>query len=447
MSDEKNLKKADVNPARRRLLASMVGAPLASSVIAHSSAAQAALKTSARIVILGSGLGGLAVANRLARELDGAKITIVDRKEIHNYQPGYTLVGTGIWPVSKVADRNSEFQPAGIQWVQEMATEVDPVTQQVVTDAATRIPYDFLVVATGLHLDFDKVEGFDTKMIGSHGLGCIYPSPQAAEASWNAMDNFRQKGGTALMTLPATPLKCAGAPLKMTFMLDDRLRQAGTRDKSKVTFHSAIGNIFSVPKVAENVIARWQKKDIPVVYHSKLVAIDIGAQRATFANQEGARTELEYDFIHAVPPMRAPDVIMNSPLSIKEGPMAAGGWLEVDNFTLQHKRYPNVFGIGDINGTPRGKTAATVKKSAPIVVTNLIDTIAGKALSAPAFDGYTSCPLLIREGSALLVEFNYEGELVPSLPGIEPLQDSYMAWLMKYRLLKPAYIAVAKGRV
>jgi len=148
-----------------------------------------------------------------------------------------------------------------------------------------------------------------------------------------------------------------------------------------------------------------------------------------------------------VPPMRAPDVIKNSPLSIKEGPMAAGGWLEVDKHTLQHKRYPNVFGIGDINGTPRGKTAATVKKSAPIVVANLLDAIAGKPLSAPAFDGYTSCPLLIKEGSALLVEFDYEGRLVPSLPGIEPLQDSYMAWLMKYRLLKPAYIAVAKGRV
>jgi sulfide:quinone oxidoreductase len=436
-----------LNPFRRKVLASLLGAPVVGALAVNSASATAALKTSARIVILGSGLGGLAVANRLARELDGAKITIVDRKEIHNYQPGYTLVATGVWPVSKVADRNSDLQSAGVTWVQEMATSVDPEARIVSTDAGTQVPYDFLVVATGLHLDFDQIEGMDTKMIGTHGLGCVYPSPQAAEATWNAMDAFRQKGGEALMTLPATPLKCAGAPLKMTFMLDDRLRQSGTREKSKITFHSAIGNIFSVPKVAENVLARWEKNDIPVVYHSKLVAIDIGARRATFANQDGSKSELGYDFIHAVPPMRAPDVIKNSPLAIQEGPMAAGGWLEVDKHTLQHKRYPNVFGIGDINGTPRGKTAATVKKSAPLVVSNLIDTIAGKPLSAPAFDGYTSCPLLIREGSALLVEFNYEGQLVPSLPGIEPLQDSYMAWVMKYRLLKPAYIAVAKGRV
>ena len=157
MSDQPVKKLTLEMPMRRRVLAGMVGAPMAVALAGGSAPVQAALKTSARIVILGSGLGGLAVANRLVRELDGAQITIVDRKEIHNYQPGYTLVGTGIWPVSKVADRNSEFQPAGVNWVQEMATEVDADAQVVVTDAATRIPYDFLVVATGLQIDLQQV--------------------------------------------------------------------------------------------------------------------------------------------------------------------------------------------------------------------------------------------------------------------------------------------------
>lgn len=126
--------------------------------------------------------------------------------------------------------------------------------------------------------------------------------------------------------------------------------------------------------------------------------------------------------------------------------MAGGGWLEVDKETLQHKRYPNVFGVGDINGTPRGKTAATVKKSAPIVAANLAEVIAGRA-PLQKFDGYTSCPLIVREGSALLIEFDYEGRLTPSLPMIEPMQESWFAWLMKTQLLKPAYMAVLKGNV
>ena len=144
--------------------------------------------------------------------------------------------------------------------------------------------------------------------------------------------------------------------------------------------------------------------------------------------------------------MRAPDAVKKSALAVQEGPMAAGGWLEVDKETLQHKRFPNVFGVGDINGTPRGKTAATVKKSAPIVTANLVEVIAGRA-PQQKFDGYTSCPLIVREGSALLIEFDYDGKLTPSLPMIEPLQESWFAWLMKVKLLKPAYFAVLKGHV
>jgi sulfide:quinone oxidoreductase len=436
--------------SRRQFLkrASVLSLTSGGSLTLASGSSVAAVKTKAKIVIVGSGLGGLAVANRLARELDGAQITIVDRKEIHNYQPGYTLVATGVWPEGKVVDRNSDFQPDGVKWIQEMAAEFDPVSKVVVTDAGQRIAYDFLLVATGLHLDFDKIEGMDTKYIGTHGLASVYPSAQAAQATWKAMDDFRQKGGDAVMTLPATPLKCAGAPLKMTFMLDSRLREQNTRSNSKIVFHSAATTVFGVPVINENVLQRWAKLGIQTQYQSQLSSIDIGGQKATFVDPgTGDKTEVPYDFIHVVPPMRAPDAIKSSPLSYQSGPMAAGGWLEVDRFSLQHTRFPNVFGIGDINGTPRGKTAATVKKSAPIVAQNMIDAIQGKALSADPFDGYTSCPLLLREGSAMLLEFDYAGKLTPSIPFIEPLQDSYFAWLMKYRFLKPAYIAVAKGRV
>jgi sulfide:quinone oxidoreductase len=204
--------------------------------------------------------------------------------------------------------------------------------------------------------------------------------------------------------------------------------------------------VFGVPPVNAAVLERWKGLGIGVEYSSKLAAIDIGAKRATFATPEGEKTELGYDFIHVVPPMRAPDAVKGSPLSWKEGNFAAGGWLEVDKSTLRHRRYPNVFGIGDINGTPRGKTAATVKKSAPVVAGNLVDVVAQRDPSH-AFDGYTSCPLLVREGSAMLIEFDYDGKLTPSLPMVDPLQDSWFAWLMKYALLKPAYVAVLKGHV
>lgn len=429
-------------PTRRALLGAAALAPLATAA----PPARAMFKTSAHIVIAGSGLGGIAVANRLSKMLDGAKITIVDRKKEHNYQPGYTLVATGVWPVDKVRDRNADYQPAGVEWVKDMVAGFDPATNTVVTAGGQRILYDFLVVATGVQLDYAQIEGMDVSAIGSNGLASVYPSPQAAQATWVAMQAFTAKGGNAVMTLPATPLKCAGAPLKMSFMLRDRLLKAGTLGASKISFQSALGNVFGVKVVNDNVLERWKSLGIDVEFSRKLTAIDIGARRATFVSPEGEKQEMPYDFIHVVPPMRAPDAVKNSDLAWKQGPFAAGGWLEVDKSTLQHRRYPNVFGIGDINGTPRGKTAATVKKSAPLVAHNLVEVIAGRKADQ-AFDGYTSCPLITREGSAMLIEFDYEGRLTPSLPMIEPLNDSFFAWLMKVRMLKPAYMAVLKGRV
>jgi sulfide:quinone oxidoreductase len=430
---------------RRRLLRALAGAPLVAGV-AGPTPARASVATRAHVVIAGSGLGGIAVASRLARMLDGAKITIVDRKEEHNYQPGYTLVATGIWPVDKVRDRNADFHPAGVEWVKDMVAVFDPAANTVVTAGGRRIAYDYLVVATGLELDYAQVEGMDVAAIGRDGLASVYAGPQAAEATWRAMQAFVAKGGEAVMTLPATPLKCAGAPLKMTFLLRDRLRQAGTLDRSKVRFESALGNVFGVKAVNDDVLARWKAMGIGVDFSQKLVAVDVGRRRATFASPEGEKVEVGYDFLHVVPPMRAPDAVRKSDLAWKEGPFAAGGWLEVDKATLRHRRYPNVFGVGDVNGTPRGKTAATVKKSAPIVAHNLVQVIAGREPDA-SFDGYTSCPLIVREGSAMLIEFDYEGRLTPTLPLIDPMQESYLAWLMKYRMLKPAYLGVLKGRV
>lgn len=437
-----------LHPGRRRCmlqLASLMSTlPLAATT---ASAQSGGVRSSGHVVIVGSGLGGLAVANRLSRMNQGTRITIVDAKREHHYQPGYTLVATGVWAADKVRDRNADLIPAGVEWVQDMVAAFEPDANALVTSRGQRIQYDALVVATGTHLDYGQIEGMDVAAIGkAPGLASVYPSPEAAEASWRTMQTFVSKGGQAVMTLPATPLKCAGAPLKMSFMLRDRLNRAGTLQNSQISFMSSLGTVFGVPKLNEQILQRWQTLGIEPEFNQRLVAVDITGQRARFRSPEGEETEKVYDFLHVVPPMRAPDVIKNSPLAWQEGPFAAGGWLEVDKTTLQHRRYPNVFGIGDINGTPRGKTAATVKKSAPLVANNVMQLLAGKPLDN-SFDGYTSCPLILREGSALLVEFDYEGRLTPTLPMIEPLQDSYFAWLMKVQLLKPAYMAVAKGRV
>lgn len=405
---------------------------------------QAADETStATIVVVGAGLAGLAAVNRLKKQLPNAKIILIDRNITHRYQPGYTLLATGVWKsADKVLDDNTSLVPKGVNWIQSNVKVFEPDQNRVITDDGESIGYDFLIVATGLRLGYDQIEGLSMDDLGKNGVGSVYASPEIALATWNQIDEFRKKGGRAVMTLAHTDMKCAGAPLKMTFMLHDRLLEAGTLTKSKIDFFSPSDKIFSVPRVNENVLNRWKAFDHPVNvnFHRKLTRIDVAKKVATFVDAQGGQYTEQYDFIHVVPPMMGVDSVLNSPLA------NSAGWLEVDKYSLQHIRYPNVFGLGDINGTAKGKTAATVKLSAPVVVQNLIDVMKGQAPSQK-FNGYTSCPLLVEEGKAMLVEFDYENNLTPTVPFVDPLKESYFAWFLEEMMLKPAYMAVAKGRV
>lgn len=383
------------------------------------------------------------MAARLRAKLEGARITLLGRADVHVYQPGLTLVAAGLWRTDQVMEPQSRWMPNGVDWVAENAAEFDPDAKAVVTDTGRRIAYDFLVVATGLELAFDAVEGFEPGLIGKAGIGCVYAGPDAALATFRMMEELGEQGGDAVMTLPHTPLKCAGAPLKLTFIVDDLMRRRNARSRARIRFHSPLTTVFGVPAVNARVLELWQSRDIGVEFGRKLVAVDPARRIARFASRDGT-VEESYRFLHVVPPMRAPAVVRNSKLALRSGPLAEGGWLDVDKETLRHKQYGNVFGCGDVNGTPRGKTAATVKKSGLVAAENLVAVIAGGEPKAK-FDGYTSCPMVTSYGRAMLIEFDYEGRLTPTIPGVEPLTESWFAWFLEERMLKPAYFAMLKG--
>ncbi len=403
------------------------------------------IKTSVRIVIAGAGAAGLTTANYLAERLEGANITIIDARKEHYYQPGFTLVAAGLksdkYPVSTTA----EYIPAGVKLIEERVTEFDPDANIVVTDSGQRIEYDYLVVATGMVLNYDAIEGMDTSRIGTNGLGSIYHSPEKAHATWQAMDAFTNKGGVGVFLRPNTEMKCAGAPLKYTMITEDYLTRRGTRSKSKVIYNANNNVLFSVPIVHEKLRMIFQQRDIEINYGRVLKTIDLDRRLATFDSADGP-IELEYDFINVIPPMSAPESVKNSPLIWETGGWADEGWLDVDRNNLRHKRYPNVFGVGDIAGVAKGKTAASVKWQVPVAVSHLVAEIAGTTSDA-FYDGYTSCPMITQLGRAMLIEFDYHNNLVPSFPGIiAPLEELWTSWVMKTMALKPTYISMLRGR-
>jgi sulfide:quinone oxidoreductase len=416
---------------------------LALAAASSGTASAAPVDTKARIVIAGGGAAGLTVASRLARRLNGAEIVMVEPRAEHNYQPGYTLVGAGLKPASYVKLATADFVPSGVRWVRENIVEFEPVGNKVVTDKNTTLPYDFLVIATGLALDYDAIEGMSRDLIGREGIASVYAGPEQAAASWTVLAKFCETGGTGLFGRPATEMKCAGAPLKQTFLADDHLRRKSMRGKAEIVYMAHNPALFSVPKVDARVRELFTRQDITTNFSHVLTRIDPGKRIATFATP-GGPVELKWDFINVIPPMRAPAAIRKSPLPWQSGGWAADGWIEVDKATLRHLRFANVFGVGDINGVPKGKTAASVKWQAPVAVDHLVGTITGKP-GTETYNGYTSCPLITRIGQAMLVEFDYNDNLMPSFPFIDPLQEHWLAWVIKEKALKANYTAMLQG--
>jgi len=425
--------------------ATAAGAVLASVPLAQKESQATPVKTSAHIVIAGAGAAGLSVASRLAERFDGAKITIIDARKAHYYQPGYTLVAAGLKSKGYVTSTTKDYLPSNIDLIEQAVQEFDPEGNSVTTASGQKIKYDYLVVATGMILDYAAIEGMDTDRIGQDGLGSVYHSPEKAEATWQAMSRFADEGGQGLFLRPATEMKCAGAPLKYTFITDDYLRRRGTRKKTELVYAAHNKTLFSVPIVNEKVRMLYLERDIKIIPDRVMTGIDLSRKVGVFSTPEG-QEEIPYDFVNVIPPMRAPNPVRYSPLAWQTGAFAYDGWMEVDKKTLRHERFDNIWAVGDIAGVPKGKTAASVKWQVPVAVDQIVATVDGKT-SDSFYNGYTSCPLITQLGRAMLVEFDYQNNLVPSFPGvIAPLEELWITWVMKTMALKPTYLSMLRGQ-
>lgn len=431
------------SPTRRGFLGLAAGAAaLATAGTAQEARAQVA--TSAHIVILGAGAAGTALANRLVHRLDGARITIIDGRREHWYQPGFSLIAAGLKPANYSVSQTTDWLPKGVELKQDFAAAIDPEAKTVALQGGEVLNYDYLILAPGLVLDHDAIEGFSLDLVGREGVGALYAGPDYAAKTWAAASNFIETGGHGVFTRPSTEMKCAGAPLKHTFLIDDLIRKAGNRGKAEITYASNNNTLFGVPIVSEKVRMLFGDRDIAPAYSHVLRAIDPGKKIATFDTPQGAQ-EMDYDYIHVIPPQRAPAVIRDSGLSWADQ-WVDQGWAEVDMHSLRHRRYDTIFAVGDVAGVPKGKTAASVKWQVPVVEEHLVAQIAGDTTDA-AYYGYTSCPMITRVGRAMLVEFDYKDNLTPSFPGIiAPLEELWISWLMKEVALKATYNAMLRGK-
>ncbi|SEA23664.1 bifunctional protein tyrosine phosphatase family protein/NAD(P)/FAD-dependent oxidoreductase [Rubrimonas cliftonensis] len=385
------------------------------------------------VVIVGGGAGGISTAASLLKRNPKLDIAIVEPRAEHYYQPGWTLVGGGVFNRAETMRPMAEVMPAGVKWVRTAAAAFAPEKSQVVLEDGTRLGYRALVLSPGLHLDWDAIDGL-RETLGANGVTSNYMF-DLAPYTWELTQGLRS--GRAIFTQPPMPIKCAGAPQKAMYLSADHWTREGRIGDVQIEFCNAGGVLFGVADYVPALMEYIRKYEVRLGLNERLVAVDGPARTATFAVKDGDAehmVEKPFDMLHVTPPQRPTDLMRASPFG------DAAGWVEVNHQTLQHVRYGDVFGLGDGCSAPNAKTAAAVRKQAPVVAENIVAMLKGEALRA-VYDGYGSCPLTVERGRIVLAEFLYGGKVQPSLPTwlIDGRRPSRLAWLLKERMLPWLY--------
>jgi sulfide:quinone oxidoreductase len=363
------------------------------------------------LVVLGAGTAGTMVVNRLRRRLpaDEWRITIVDRDDTHEYQPGFLFVPFGLLAPDRVRRARHTLIRDGVEMVLGAVDRVDPEARQIALADGRTLAYDFLVIATGTTPRPDQTPG----MLGDEwhrSVGEFYTF-EGATALRRELAAFG--GGRLVVHITELPLKCPVAPLEFTFLADDYLRRRGLRDRTELVFVTPLDGAFTKPVASRELGHLLAERGVQVETDFMVERID-QHRRVLISYDE---REVPYDLLVTVPLNMGADFVARSGLGDELN------YVPVDPHTLQSTAHPTIFALGDAANLPTSKAGSVAHFSVEVFVENFLDLVVGRPMTR-AFDGHANCFVESGRGKALLLDFNYDTEPLTGtfpLPVIGPM--------------------------
>ena len=350
-----------------------------------------------RLLVLGAGTAGTMIVNKLRRRLDASEwdITVVDRDDVHPYQPGFLFVPFGTYSPDQITRPRHASLPKGVDFVIGEVDRIDAGANKVALVDGKTLAYDYLVIASGTTPRPDQTPG----MLDGEWRRSIFDfyTFEGSKALAKALQTFDH--GRLVVHITDMPIKCPVAPLEFTFLADAWLREHGLRDRVEMVYVTPLPGAFTKPIASDALGSMLDDRKIALESDFLVERIDV-EKKALVSYDE---REVLFDLLVTVPLNMGADFVARSNLGDDLN------YIPIDKHTLQSSAHANIFAVGDASDIPASKAGSVAHFSVEIFVDNFLQLIAGKSMTG-SFDGHANCFIESGNGKGLLIDFNYDTE-------------------------------------
>jgi NADPH-dependent 2,4-dienoyl-CoA reductase/sulfur reductase-like enzyme len=327
-----------------------------------------------KVVIVGAGFGGAACARYLKLWEPRVEITLIEPNPQFVSCPMSNTVLAGFNKLEDITFPYRYIQASVDRFVQDTVTAIDPIKRNVSTAGGSRFSYDRIVLAAGVELMFDQVQGYDAaaQKVIKHAWKAGPEQTGVLRKQLEAMRN----GDVFVLAIPRAPFRCPPAPYERASLIANYFK----RSKSRCKIILLDGNEDIISKKALFTTA-WQKhygfgtENSMIDYRPNNLASSVDARAMKISTEF---EDVKGDVINLIPPMRA--ALITGQVGARTGDVGKNGgtWCPVDYRTMESTVVPNVHILGDSILSNLSKAGALANNSGKLCASALAEIFNGR---------------------------------------------------------------------